>query len=62
MAEIDDDDYIDTLKTILEKKRQELHAEKQDIIIKQKLARYAIGKGFESDLVWEMIGKIMIQK
>jgi regulatory protein len=58
MAEIEDDDYIETLKTILEKKKHELRTEKQAMIVKQKLARYAIGKGFESDLVWEMIGRI----
>jgi regulatory protein len=62
MAEIDDDDYLETLKDILEKKKHELRTEKQPLIIKQKLARYALGKGFESDLVWEMIAKIMAQK
>ena len=62
LAEIEDDDYIETLKNILEKKKQELRAEKQPLIVKQKLARYAIGKGFEGDLVWEMVGKIMTQK
>lgn len=62
LAEIEDDDYIATLKTILEKKKHELRAEKQPLVVKQKLARYAIDKGFEGDLVWEMIGKIMTQK
>ena len=61
LAEIEDDDYIETLKTILDKKKHELRTEKQSIILKQKLARYAIGKGFESALVWEMIGKIIIK-
>ena len=58
MAEIDDDAYIDTLKTILEKKKHELRTEKQPLIVKQKLARYAICKGFEGELVWEIIGEI----
>ncbi|WP_394995261.1 regulatory protein RecX [Emticicia sp.] len=62
LAEIEDDDYIETLKTILDKKKHELRTEKQSLILKQKLARYAIGKGFESALVWEMIGKIIIKK
>ena len=61
LAEIEDDDYIETLKTILDKKKHELRTEKQSLILKQKLARYAIGKGFESALVWEMIGKIIIK-
>ena len=58
MAEIDDDDYIDTLKTILEKKKHELRTEKRPLIVKQKLARYAICKGFESNLVWRIIGEV----
>jgi regulatory protein len=58
MAEIEDEDYINTLQEILEKKKHELRTEKQPLILKQKLARYALGKGFEADLVWEMIGKI----
>ncbi len=58
MAEIEDNDYIDTLKTILEKKKYELRTEKQPLIVKQKLAQYAIGKGFESELVWQIIGEI----
>ena len=62
MAEIDDDDYINTLQEILEKKKHELRTEKQPLILKQKLARYALGKGFEADLVWEMIGKIIPKK
>ncbi|CAH0996357.1 Regulatory protein RecX [Emticicia aquatica] len=62
MAEIDDDDYIETLKTILEKKKHELRTEKQPLIVKQKLARYAIGKGFEGELVWEIIAQIMQKK
>ena len=61
LAEIEDDDYIETLKTILDKKKHELRTEKQSLILKQKLARYAIGKGFESALVWEMIGEIIIK-
>jgi len=62
MAEIEDEDYRITLQEILEKKKHELRTEKQPLILKQKLARYALGKGFESDLVWEMIGKIVSKK
>jgi len=53
---------LKTLQEILEKKKHELRAEKQPLIIKQKLARYALGKGFEGDLVWEIIAKIVQQK
>jgi regulatory protein len=59
MAEIEDDEYLNTLNEILEKKTKELKFEKDKQILKQKLARYAIGKGYESDLVWEVIGRII---
>lgn len=59
MQEIDDEDYIDTLRVLLQKKKQELRGEKQTPILKQKLARFAIGKGFEPDLVWDAITTIL---
>ncbi|WP_337041825.1 regulatory protein RecX [Emticicia sp. 17c] len=59
MQEIEDDDYLDTLRTLLEKKKHELRTEKQPLILKQKLARYAIGKGFESELVWDVLSKLI---
>lgn len=62
MAEIEDDDYLKTLQEILEKKSKELKSEKNPQILKQKLARYAIGKGYESDLVWEIINKMLQDK
>jgi regulatory protein len=57
LAEIDDEDYIETLRSLLEKKKRELRTEKQPLVLKQKLARYAISKGFEGDLVWDIINK-----
>ncbi|RFS15564.1 regulatory protein RecX [Emticicia sp. C21] len=57
LAEIDDEDYIETLRTLIEKKKRELRSEKQPLVLKQKLARYAISKGFEGDLVWDIINK-----
>lgn len=57
LAEIDDDDYIDALKTLIEKKKRELRTEKQPLVLRQKLARYAMSKGFEGDLVWDIITK-----
>ena len=58
LAEIEDEDYIKTLEMILEKKKHELRTEKQPLVLKQKLSRYALGKGFENELVWQIIGKI----
>lgn len=58
LAEIDYEDYIEKLKTLIEKKKRELRTEKQPMILKQKLARYAMSKGFEGDLVWDIINKL----
>ena len=57
LQEIDDADYVKTLSTLLEKKKKEYKSENV-FIIKQKLARYAIGKGYESELVWEILNEM----
>lgn len=58
LAEIDDEDYIEKLKALIEKKKRELRTEKQPLVLKQKLALYAMSKGFEGDLVWDIINKL----
>jgi regulatory protein len=59
LTEIEDEDYIEKLKTLIEKKKHELRTEKQPMMLKQKLARYAMSKGFEGDLVWDIINKLI---
>lgn len=51
---IDYDEYINKLSTLVEKKSGEVK-EKDEYIRKNKIARYLIGKGFESELVWERL-------
>lgn len=58
MAEIDPDDYYDTLKELIRKKEGTL-TEKDAFALKTKLARYAIGKGYEQDLVWDAINETL---
>lgn len=50
MQEITDEVYVETLKNILEKKKNLLQ-EADDFKRNQKLLQYAIGKGYESELV-----------
>ena len=52
---IPDDDYMQTLQNILAKKAATL-AEKNPLKRRYKLQQYAIGRGFEGDLVWEALG------
>ncbi|MBO0933433.1 regulatory protein RecX [Fibrella aquatilis] len=55
LANITPDDYKSRLTELLDKKRG-LIRDDNPLIVKQKLARYALSKGYESNLVWEVLG------
>jgi regulatory protein len=52
--EMDEDEYISILEHILETKQVKAPNERME---KAKKAQYAIQKGFESGLVWEIVNK-----
>ncbi|MCY7350480.1 MAG: RecX family transcriptional regulator [Cytophagaceae bacterium] len=54
LSEIADTDYRQTLQALLDKKAASLKDE-GPYAFRQKLARYAIGKGYEADLVWSLL-------
>lgn len=54
MKEIPTDDYERTLIEVLEKKSRQLN-EDDSFVRNHKLAKYAISRGFEPQLVWEII-------
>jgi regulatory protein len=54
MEEISERDYLKTLMDVLEKRAAHI-AEPNDFERKGKLAQYAIGKGFENEIVWEIL-------
>jgi regulatory protein len=55
LQQIDEDDYLDTLKKIIIKKNPNyLHCSPMQ---KQSIAKFAIGKGFEGNLVWAELNK-----
>ncbi|RRB04514.1 regulatory protein RecX [Larkinella rosea] len=56
MKEIEQDDYRQTLVDLLDKKKRSLQGE-SPLVLKQKLVRYAISKGYESELVWAVLGE-----
>ena len=58
MSEIDDDDYMVTLQTIIEKKSKDIR-DSNKLIIKQKLVKFALSKGFENDLVFDVVRKFL---
>jgi regulatory protein len=54
MSEIEDKAYIDGLRVLLVKKKVLLSKTETDQFkLKNKLARFALGKGYESELVWK---------
>lgn len=55
MKEISTDDYRDTLTELLTKKRQTLRDD-NPLVVKQKLVRYALSKGYESELIFAVLG------
>lgn len=54
LKEITDDDYQKTLEKLLERK-DEILVEENEFVRKDKLAKYAIQKGYEPSLVWKTI-------
>jgi len=58
LKEIDEEDYVDALKQILEKKSEQL-ADENIFVVRDRLSKYAIQKGYEQDLVWSLLKEMM---
>lgn len=54
MEEISEADYLKTLREVLEKRASQI-GESNDFERKGKLAQYAMSRGFESELVWDLL-------
>lgn len=59
LEEIDDKSYISVLKGIIEKKLNENSKGKMHIR-NYKAAQYALSRGFENDLIWEVIKEFKV--
>ncbi len=57
MKEINDDEYLSTLKSLAEEKYVSIK-EKNPLVKKNKTAAYLMGKGYEPDLIWDCLRKI----
>ncbi|RIV22590.1 RecX family transcriptional regulator [Fibrisoma montanum] len=55
MKEIAPTDYRAALADLLDKKRRTLRDD-NPLVVKQKLVRYALSKGYESDLIFSVLG------
>jgi len=58
LQQIDDDDYTKTLQKLFDEKLKTLKSEKNIFIKKRKLQDHLLQKGFESDLVRELVSKM----
>ena len=58
MSEIDGDDYMITLQEIIEKKSKDIKDSNKSIV-RQKLVKFALSKGFENDLVFDVVGNFL---
>ncbi|MDX9903842.1 MAG: regulatory protein RecX, partial [Bacteroidales bacterium] len=54
---IDDEEYMDLLRKTIEDQRRKIRA-KNRYDLKGKLLRHALGRGFESDLVYRVINSL----
>lgn len=60
LTEIDGDEYEEVLRDLLEKKARSLRGE--SLAVKQKIVRFALSRGFESDIVWDLLKTIGSEK
>lgn len=57
--EITEDDYRNSIRTLILKKKREIKAEKK-LNIRDKIINFVIGKGYESDRVLEILNELKI--
>ena len=55
LKEISDEEYEHVITQLVERKSNQLQGE--IFIVKNKIARYLVGKGFENELVWSIVNK-----
>jgi regulatory protein len=61
LKEIDDNDYVKTLESILQKKGEE--RDEENLFAKRdKISKYAIQKGYEPELVWKTLKELFPQR
>ena len=57
MEEIEEEEYQATLRMLMEKKWNSV-AHEDDYARKNKTVRFVLGKGYEADLAWEVMGEL----
>lgn len=60
LKEIDENDYATTLRTLLEEKKPLIDAENV-YVLRDKLSKFAILKGYEPEIVWKEIHNLILR-
>lgn len=58
LKEVEENVYLQTLQQLLIQKHQSLE-EENDYVLRDKLSRYAILKGYEPELVWKQVNDLV---
>ncbi len=59
LKEIDEQDYAQTIIRLIEKKQHDYRKEKNPYLLKNKIAKYVMNRGFEGDLVWNRVNECL---
>jgi len=59
LTEIDEEEYVQTLQGILSRKSEDYKKEKNLYALKSKIAKYAMNRGYEGDLVWKELNNLI---
>ena len=59
LVEIDDEEYLQMLKEVISRKYDEIKAEKNSNI-REKIINFAFGKGYEMDLILQVLKELQI--
>lgn len=59
LKEIDEQEYAKTIIRLIEKKKHDYRKEKNPYLLKNKIAKYVMSRGFEGDLVWNRVNECL---
>ena len=59
--EIEEEGYLPQLRQLFENKKKQIKAKGNLFIFRQKLAQYALRRGFEPELVWKIVKEVEME-
>ena len=59
LFKIDEVEYAKNIEKLIEKKQHDYRKEKNPYLLKNKIAKYVMSRGFEGDLVWSQVNEFL---